>query len=693
MVITLLYYVLSVAAVTVEWSQTARMADGSLVLLEEKKPFQLLPSKTPPADNALVVDTSKSYQTFAGFGGAFTEATAINWRKLSASDQAKVIRLYFADPKEGGLGYTMGRVPINSCDFSPSSYTFDDEEGDIDLKHFDSTVQHDVDNGMVPMIKAAVAAAKDRGVPLKLVASPWSPPAWMKKPVQGIGQSMTASAKPDGLLPEMQRPWAKYFSKWLSAYKAYGIDYWAVTVQNEPEATAGWESMLWSPKFMASFVRDHLGPVLKAEQPDVKIIGFDHNKDHVIEWATGLYKDPEAAKYFSGVGVHWYGGLNTDKLQAAHDLAPDKFLLATEACNCVGNVVFSSPNLAAWWTRAEKLALDILEDLRFWCVGWIDWNLLVDTEGGPNHLKNLCDANIIVDAENKMGTGSPLIRQASFYYMGHFSRYLLPGSKRVELKQTVETEIPPLAPADIKNGVALSFLPCDDSNEVQRFRLIDGDTLVADGTNDAPGSDGYQIGGECVEFCISGECWFPKVQLWACGKTDPLHGKNGNQKWKLVPVEGGTQIVNTRANQCLTATEQPGWAVGLDAGVTVVAAQLRECYPAGKAPNQTFTLEGNGADGGDGPAAGSSFFIRSAFRDGMCLQPQLEKLPHFDGVAFEQPDGSVSLVVMNTNDNEISFTIRDEGLGAQAEHAIPAHAIHTYRWKGGAGGGGGRRSC
>ena len=91
-----------------------------------------------------------------------------------------------------------------------------------------------------------------------------------------------------------------------------------------------------------------------------------------------------------------------------------------------------------------------------------------------------------------------------------------------------------------------------------RASVIDGDTLVADGTNDAPGSDGYQIGGECVEFCISGECWFPKVQLWACGKTDPLHGKNGNQKWKLVPVEGGTQIVNTRANQCLTATEQPG---------------------------------------------------------------------------------------------------------------------------------------
>lgn len=183
--------------------------------------------------------------------------------------------------------------------------------------------------------------------------------------------------------------------------------------------------MLWSPDFMASFVKEHLGPVLAAEHPDVSIIGFDHNKDHVVEWATGLYKvtppppaparpslsyltrparkplltaglrgpaanphmlqDPEAAKYFSGLGVHWYGGLNTDKLEATHALAPSKYILATEACNCVGNVIFSAPNVAAWWTRAEKLALDILEDLRFWAVGWIDWNLVIASPSARAH--------------------------------------------------------------------------------------------------------------------------------------------------------------------------------------------------------------------------------------------------------------------------------------------------------------------
>jgi O-glycosyl hydrolase len=143
-------------------------------------------------------------------------------------------------------------------------------------------------------------------------------------------QAMTLSAKPNGLLPEMQRPWANYFSKWISAYKGHGIDVWAVTVQNEPEATAGWEAMLWTPEFMASFVRDHLGPVLADDHPAVSIFGFDHNKDHVTEWTKALYEDEAAKAYFAGVGVHWYGGLNTDKLQATHDLAPEKAILATE---------------------------------------------------------------------------------------------------------------------------------------------------------------------------------------------------------------------------------------------------------------------------------------------------------------------------------------------------------------------------
>ena len=719
---------------TVKWTQTARNSDGSLILLKDMESLTMRSMDAPHGSTAVVVDSSQKRQEFAGFGGAFTEASAINWKSLSRQDQVEVIRLYFSDPKEGGLGYSMGRVPINSCDFSPASYTFDDIPGDVHLKHFDSSVAHDVASGMIPMIKAAQAAVATRGLHLRLLASPWSPPAWMKLPGPTGQRLMTGSAAPNGLDPKMQRPWAEYFSKWLTAYKEHGVHFWGVTVQNEPESHAGWESMLWTPGFMASFVRDHLGPVLRKDHPGTKILGFDHNKDHVLQWALGLYNDSQAAQYFDGVAVHWYGGLNTDNLQATHELAPDKFILATEACNCVGNVIFSAPNLAAWWTRAERLALDILEDLKYWTVGWIDWNLIVDTKGGPNHQLNLCDANLVADPNNTLGRGS-LIKQASFYYMGHFSRYLRPGGRRVEVKQTVETVPPPLSPADVKNGNALSFLPCKADSAVQRWTHAPHGGVVAHGTNEAPGSDGFRIGGECMERCISGECWFPKVQVWTCGvpnsdgcpetsagvpPAECLHGGAGNQQWEVRGVPGGSQLISPTNGHCLTAVANaPGWTVDLDAGVTggrlshhllahrhlphqtgslactVTAAQLLDCLPPGTV-NQTFILEESTAqaeapsfhDGQVKAAAattgdpGRTFSIRGSAGSmaDLCLQPQLEQLPKFDAVGFEQPDGSVTLVAMNTNDYDVPVTIYDAAAGRGVHHSLPPHAIHTYRW-------------
>ena len=224
----------STMGLKVSWTATVRKPDSSLVLLEDQPPLTMtsIDGDAPPA---LVIDRDETFQTIRGFGGAFTEASALNWKLLSPEDQVEVIRLYFAAPEEGGLGYTVGRVPINSCDFSPKSYTFDDHEGDVDLTHFDATVAHDVDSGMVPMIKAALKTVRDRGAELQLLASPWSPPAWMKVPVpvdwDDREQSMVRSAKPNGLLPSMQRPWANYFSRWISAYENLGIPIWAVTVQ------------------------------------------------------------------------------------------------------------------------------------------------------------------------------------------------------------------------------------------------------------------------------------------------------------------------------------------------------------------------------------------------------------------------------------------------------------------------------
>ena len=169
----------------------------------------------------------------------------------------------------------------------------------------------------------------------------------MKLPVDG-NRSMLRTAQPNGLDPAFQRPYAKYFSRFISAYKARGIPMWGVTVQNEAEAAdVGWEKCVWTPAFQARFVREHLGPVLRADHPGTKIIGFDHNKDHVrrtisrtqaqlcphmptlripqvMKWAEGLYQDAGAREFFDGIGVHWYGGLNTQNLDNTHTIAPDK---------------------------------------------------------------------------------------------------------------------------------------------------------------------------------------------------------------------------------------------------------------------------------------------------------------------------------------------------------------------------------
>ena len=294
---------------------------------------------------------------------------------------------------------------------------------------------------------------------------------------------------------------------------------------------------------------------------------------------------------------------------------------------------------------------------------------------------NLCDANIVVDADESLSTGDVLIKQASYYFMGHFSRYFTPGMKHVALTNTVETEPPPLKPADIKNGVALRFLPCEPDNAIQRFSSgADGTTLIAHGTDAAPGSDGYGVGGECMEHCISGECWFPKTQLWACGTTDEKHGLTGNQAWRMVPTTGGIQFVNEMTNNCLVALHAPGYTVGLDAGLKVIAAQTAECD---KSASQLFVLESpgdiaTGATGGDADVA-ESFMVRNV-ESGFCLQPQIEKLPHFDAVAFADKDGDVSVTVMNTNDDAIELTLHDEAAGLSVETSVGAHAIQTYRW-------------
>eukprot|EP01033_Poteriospumella_lacustris_P002278 gene2277-1662_t len=243
------------------------------------------------------------YQEIVGFGGAFTEATAYHFFKLPPLLQRKFLDLYFG---ENGIKFSLGRIHINSCDFSLGSYNFDEVPDDYTLKYFDDNVTHDTLE-IIPLLREAMAASE---LNIRLVASPWSPPAWMKTPSPSTGKSsMLGSVTPNGLRNEarVKYAWAKYISRFVSAYKAKGVDIWAVTPQNEPEFPAPWEACSYNASFESDFINHFLGPILRHEHPHLKLLAFDHNKDHLEAWTKEILgKDKH--NYVDGMAFHWYGG-------------------------------------------------------------------------------------------------------------------------------------------------------------------------------------------------------------------------------------------------------------------------------------------------------------------------------------------------------------------------------------------------
>jgi glucosylceramidase len=406
-----------------------------------------------------VVDlTGERGQTITGFGGAFTEAAAIVFAKLSKEKQRRFLEGYFGS---GGLGYTVGRVHINSCDFAESNYAFDDAEGDVELKHFDDSVEHD-QKLLIPLIRAAQDMLRSQGKELRLLASPWSPPAWMKS-----NHQMDHSKLPC-MSDEYHDAWAHYIARWIAAYERQGVPIWAITVQNEPENDAVWEACRWRPAEEAHFLGEHLGPVIKKLFPEVLIFAFDHNKDHLVHWARAIYSHPTAAKYADGIAFHWYAGDGFDAVRQVQDEFPQAKLLASEATYERYRWHEGTTLEEGDWSFGEGYAHDIMGDLNAGSTGWIDWNLLLDQTGGPNHAQNACDAAVLADV-SEAGTvdGGHLFHHPQFHFMGHFSKYILPGSRHLR------TEI---SHRRSYNGAPRWYGTCtgDDGLEVTAFLRDDG---------------------------------------------------------------------------------------------------------------------------------------------------------------------------------------------------------------------------
>jgi glucosylceramidase len=374
----------------------------TLILTEFGQPLETQP--------CVFVDPGKTFQTFIGIGGAMTDAAAETFAKMPKDKQQEILQQYF-DVKKG-IGYTLARTNIHSCDFSSGSYTYVNEN-DAALNSF--SIAHDR-QFRIPFIKQAIAAA---GGQLTLYASPWSPPAWMKE-----NNDMLHGGK---LKPAFYQSWADYFVKFIHAYEAEGIPVWGISVQNEPMAKQKWESCIYTAEEERDFISKFLGPTLqRAGLAEKRLIAWDHNRDLIYQRASTILADPEAAKYVWGIGFHWYenwtgGGNIYDNVKRVAEAFPDKHLIFTEGC--AESFTFSKMND---WKWGEIYGRSMINDFNNGTVGWTDWNILLDETGGPNHVNNLCFAP--VHANTKTGE---LYYLNSFYYIGHFSKFIRPGAKRI----------------------------------------------------------------------------------------------------------------------------------------------------------------------------------------------------------------------------------------------------------------------
>ena len=381
------------------------------------------------------INPNIKFQTITGFGGAFTESSAYLLSKLSENSRKKIMQAYFS---ENGANYSLTRTHINSCDFSLKHYAYAMVDGDKNLEHF--SIEEDKKNNLIPMILEAQSISKDG---FKIIASPWTAPPWMKDNKAWVGGK---------LLPEYNDTWALYFSKYIDAYKKEGIDIWGITVENEPHGNGNnWESMLFSPKQMTDFVQNYLGPKLEKDgKGNVKILGYDQNRAGLKEWVDEMYRHEKSSKYFSGTAIHWYESTYDyfpEALQYAHNKAPKKYLIETEGC--VDSEIPKWHDDAWYWKKeatdwgwdwasekdkhlhpkyapVNRYATDIIGCLNNWVDGWIDWNMVLDKQGGPNWFKNWCIAPIIVDTDKDEVYFTPL-----YYTMAHFSKFMRPKAVKI----------------------------------------------------------------------------------------------------------------------------------------------------------------------------------------------------------------------------------------------------------------------
>ncbi len=387
------------------------------------------------------LNPSKTYQKFEGFGGALTESSGYVLSKLPVEVCQQAINAYYN--AESGNGYRLARVHMNSCDFSLENWACVPEKDET----LESFSMEQTDKYITPLASEVQKAAWASNSDVRFLLSPWSPPVWMKD-----NNDMNHGGH---LLPQYWELWAQYFVKFIQKMAERGIKISFVTIQNEPAAVQTWDSCEYSATDEGKFAAQYLGPALeKASLGDVKIYIWDHNRDLALERIEESLKVGGASKYVAGLAFHWYSGDQYNNIKTIAEKYPQIDLMFTEGC------VEGGPRDGAWFT-GERYAHNIINDLKSGTTKWIDWNIVLDMQGGPNHVGNYCDAPILAD--EKTGT---LHFQSSYYYIGHFSRFIKPGAIRVDAEITSM-----MTPATVSGHLT-------DEAETLAFKNPDGSIIL-----------------------------------------------------------------------------------------------------------------------------------------------------------------------------------------------------------------------
>mmetsp|Transcript_17249 Transcript_17249/g.38189 ORF Transcript_17249/g.38189 Transcript_17249/m.38189 type:complete len:803 (-) Transcript_17249:25-2433(-) len=760
-----------------QWSEfgcNERTGSGKDVITPGSDAANIVIELPTPSRESADEKLKKKFQKILGFGGSITEATTLNWKSLSSVARDRVLELLYGD---SGLGYTLGRVPMGSCDFSVSSYNFADKE-DLTLSNFDTSVQRDYDNGMIDMIKSAIYVTQhswEEGTELSLVASPWSPPAWMKQPLptdpfdathaRTMEQTVLPECLREGTSPQSRyaRAWAQYFSEFISAYKGHGIDFWAVTVQNEPLSLPKFEACGHDKTTEEEFVTNHLGPVLEEDHPNIKILAYDTNKDQCVDFMEHFWGgdsgpiEAAATKYIDGAALHWYSRLHPDldggegapnmhRLKAlasqhglnVQDATEDKkrrllgekpegkakedvkepILLDTEATHCV-STGYAIGNLRTSWQRAERSAHAILSQLAAGSNGWIEWNMMLDPFGGPNHVENFCDAPLVAvphraeglsdfiqpvpsfekhqlqDGESIKGEyetkfslsitmGYPMslmnlgvVVQPMYYYMGHISRHVRPGSR--PLKAIVDESTGGISSRTFRptgrigsgggyntiarDGTEVTFWPCEGSTRQSWSFSIAGELQMVQ-YNRKRGSM------ECVSLAAVADPDLGGILLTQCGGPD-------SGLYDMVAVEGsfgGTakNLVKFRSRKvpdtCL--------------GIRTLANDGGSYGPRGGAQATMLPCEDKSTMWSLSTETGevsSTYFAQGD----VCMTTGWPFLQAgvFDTTEVPGERGNkMTMVVLNESEDDAAFVVRanDKKSSPLLKSTIPAHSIQTF---------------